>query len=48
MVKSPQWQEILKQRGWDNAYLSSPAFDEFLKAEQTRVSGVLKAVGLVK
>ena len=48
MVKSPQWQEILKQRGWDNAYLPSPAFDEFLKAEQTRVSGVLKAVGLVK
>lgn len=48
MVKSPQWQEILKQRGWDDAYLPSPAFDEFLKAEQTRVTGVLKAVGLVK
>jgi putative tricarboxylic transport membrane protein len=48
MVKSPQWQEILKQRGWDDAYLPSPAFDDFLKAEQTRVAAVLKSVGLVK
>jgi putative tricarboxylic transport membrane protein len=48
MAKSPQWQEILKQRGWDDAYLPSPAFDEFLKTEQTRVTAVLKSVGLVK
>ncbi|MGL5362692.1 MAG: Bug family tripartite tricarboxylate transporter substrate binding protein [Bosea sp. (in: a-proteobacteria)] len=48
MAKSSQWQEILKQRGWDDAYLPSPAFDAFLKDEQTRVAGVLKAVGLVK
>jgi putative tricarboxylic transport membrane protein len=47
-VKSSQWQEILKQRGWDDAYLPSPAFDDFLKAEQVRVEGVLKSVGLVK
>lgn len=48
MAKSSQWQEILKQRGWDDAYLPSPAFDAFLKDEQVRVTGVLKAVGLVK
>lgn len=48
MAKSPQWQEILKQRGWDDAYLPSPAFDDFLKSEQTRVTAVLKSVGLVK
>jgi putative tricarboxylic transport membrane protein len=48
MVKSAQWQEVLKQRGWDDAYLPSPAFDDFLKAEQVRVAGVLKSVGLVK
>jgi putative tricarboxylic transport membrane protein len=48
MAKSTQWQEILKQRGWDDAYLPSPAFDAFLKDEQVRVAGVLKAVGLVK
>ncbi len=48
MAKSSQWQDILKQRGWDDAYLPSPAFDAFLKDEQVRVAGVLKAVGLVK
>ncbi len=48
MVKSKEWQEVLKQRGWDDAYLAEPAFGEFLKTEQVRVEGVLKAVGLVK
>ena len=48
MVKSPAWQEVLKQKGWDDAYLPEPAFGEFLKSEQTRVEGVLKSVGLVK
>jgi putative tricarboxylic transport membrane protein len=48
MVKSAQWQEVLKQRGWDDAYLPSPAFDAFLKNEQTRVAAVLTSVGLLK
>lgn len=48
MAKSKEWQEILKQKGWDDAYLGEPAFGEFLKGEQTRVAAVLKAVGLVK
>lgn len=48
LVKSKEWQDVLKQRGWDDAYLPEPQFGEFLKAEQVRVEGVLKAVGLVK
>lgn len=48
MAKSPQWAEVLKQRGWDDAYLASPAFDTFLKEEQTRVTSVLRSVGLLK
>jgi putative tricarboxylic transport membrane protein len=48
LVKSKEWQDVLKQRGWDNAYLPEPQFGEFLKAEQVRVEGVLKSVGLVK
>jgi putative tricarboxylic transport membrane protein len=48
MVKSKEWQDVLKQRGWDDAYLPEPQFSEFLKSEQTRVEGVLKSVGLVK
>lgn len=48
MVKSKEWQDVLKQRGWDDAYLAEPAFGDFLKSEQTRVEAVLKSVGLVK
>ncbi|HVX99205.1 MAG TPA: tripartite tricarboxylate transporter substrate binding protein [Pseudorhodoplanes sp.] len=48
MVKSPAWAEILKQKGWDDAYMAGAPFEKFLKDEITRVGGVLKAVGLVK
>jgi putative tricarboxylic transport membrane protein len=48
MAKTPEWKEVLKQRGWDDAYLPSPAFDAFLKEEQVRVEAVLRSVGLVK
>ena len=39
---------MLKQKGWDDAYLPADAFAKFLKDEQARVGGVLKSVGLVK
>jgi putative tricarboxylic transport membrane protein len=48
MVKSPQWKEVLTQKGWDDAYLAGDAFGDFLKTENTRVTGVLKSIGLVK
>lgn len=48
MAKSKEWQDVLKQRGWDDSYLPEPAFSEFLKSEQERVATVLKSVGLVK
>lgn len=48
MVKSPAWQEILKQKGWDDAYLAGDAFADFLKKETARVTDVLKSIGLVK
>jgi putative tricarboxylic transport membrane protein len=48
MVKSAAWKEILKQKGWDDAYLPADAFAKFLKDEQVRVRDVLKSVGLVK
>jgi putative tricarboxylic transport membrane protein len=48
MVKSKEWAEILKARGWDDAYLASAEFETFLKAEDARVSKVMKDVGLVK
>lgn len=48
MVKSPAWQEVLKQKGWDDAYLGGDAFAAFLKSETTRITAVLKSIGLVK
>ena len=48
MVKSDAWKDILKQKGWDDAYLPGDAFATFLKQEQARVRSVLKSVGLVK
>jgi putative tricarboxylic transport membrane protein len=48
MVKSPGWKDILKQKGWDDAYLPGEGFLKFLKDEQARVNNVLKSVGLVK
>ncbi len=47
-MKSPAWQEQLKQKGWDDAYISGDAFAAFLKQEVTRVNDVLKSIGLVK
>ena len=48
MVKSKEWQEILKARGWDDSFLAGAAFDAFLKAEIERVSKIMTEVGLVK
>lgn len=48
MVKSGAWKEILKQKGWEDAYLGGDAFADFLKKEIVRVTDVLKSVGLVK
>ncbi len=47
-VKSSSWQETLKQKGWDDQYLAGDKFAAYLKEEQTRISGVLKEIGLVK
>ena len=47
-MKSKAWQEQLKQKGWDDAYLPADKFAAFLKDEIVRVGGVLKSLGLVK
>jgi putative tricarboxylic transport membrane protein len=48
LVTSASWKEILKQKGWDDAYLPGEAFAKFLGDEQKRVGNVLTSVGLVK
>jgi putative tricarboxylic transport membrane protein len=48
LATSAAWKEVLKQKGWDDAYLPADAFARFLGDEQKRVADVLKSVGLVK
>jgi putative tricarboxylic transport membrane protein len=48
MVKSSAWKEILKQKGWDDAYMTGDEFAKFLANEQTRVANAMKTVGLIK
>jgi putative tricarboxylic transport membrane protein len=48
MVQTPAWKEILKQKGWEDAFMASDVFAAFLKQEQGRVAEVLKSIGLVK
>jgi putative tricarboxylic transport membrane protein len=48
LAKSAAWKDILKQKGWDDAYLPGEAFAKFLGDEQKRVGDVLASVGLVK
>ena len=48
LVKSQQWRDVLKQKGWDDAFLPGDPFAAFLKDEQTRVRAVLTEIGLVK
>ncbi|MBC8130653.1 MAG: tripartite tricarboxylate transporter substrate binding protein, partial [Rhizobiaceae bacterium] len=46
MAKSEAWNEICRNKGWQNLYMPSAEFKAFLDAEQTRVGGLLKELGL--
>ena len=48
LAKSKTWQDILKQKGWDDGYMPADQFTAFLDKEQARVAQVMKTVGLVK
>ncbi|MGH7846109.1 MAG: Bug family tripartite tricarboxylate transporter substrate binding protein, partial [Candidatus Binatia bacterium] len=48
MAKSDAWKKILKTRNWNDFFLAGDAFAEFLTAENKRVGGILKEIGLIK
>ena len=48
MVKSPEWQEVLKARGWSDYYLPADEFATFLTGETERVGTILKSLGLAQ
>ena len=39
--------KILEERGWDDAFLPAPAFDEFILRDTTATETVLKEIGLI-
>lgn len=46
MTRTPAWQDALARRGWGDATLAGPEFEEFVRTEQTRVSQVLTELGV--
>ncbi len=48
IVKSEPWKKQLTERNWLDNYLAGPEFAAYLAEENTRVTEILKSVGLVK
>ena len=46
MHDSTQWKDTLTKQGWTDAFQTGDQFKTFLGAENTRVAGVLKELGL--
>jgi putative tricarboxylic transport membrane protein len=46
MAATPQWAEICKQRDWTQITLAGDGYRSFLEAEQARIEGILKDLGL--
>jgi putative tricarboxylic transport membrane protein len=40
------WKRILADRGWEDAFLTGAAFDQFLERDRAETEGVLKDLGL--
>ncbi|RKK04960.1 tripartite tricarboxylate transporter substrate binding protein [Pseudoroseomonas wenyumeiae] len=46
MRDTPEWREVLSQRGWDDAWLPGEAFGRFLEKEVASTAAVLTEIGL--
>ncbi|GAB2795788.1 tripartite tricarboxylate transporter substrate binding protein [Amycolatopsis magusensis] len=46
MTRTDGWRDALQRRGWGDATLAGPEFEEFVRTEQDRVSQVLDEIGL--
>ncbi|AOS65283.1 tripartite tricarboxylate transporter substrate binding protein [Actinoalloteichus hymeniacidonis] len=46
MTQTEAWQDALERRGWGDATLAGPEFDEFVRTERERVAVVLDEIGL--
>lgn len=48
MNASPEWQETLKKRGFDNAYLSGKEFEAFVESEKASWAKAIADIGIGK
>jgi putative tricarboxylic transport membrane protein len=46
MVKSPTWQKMLVDKGWNDLYLKRKEYAAFMRAEEERVGAILKDLGM--
>ena len=46
MTRTPAWQETLRRRGWIDATLTGPQFEQYIADERRTVTDVLKKMGL--
>ncbi|PXY36891.1 hypothetical protein BA062_10420 [Prauserella flavalba] len=46
MTRTREWRDALERRGWGDATLAGPEFEDFVRSEQERVSRVLDEIGL--
>ncbi|MGB2079857.1 MAG: tripartite tricarboxylate transporter substrate-binding protein, partial [Vibrio sp.] len=44
MVQTPQWQEARQRNGWDDAYLNSAEFTQFLAKTNDQYKGLIQEV----
>lgn len=48
VYQSDAWKAEMKTNNWIDMYMTGPEYDTFMKEETTRVTAVLKSIGLVK
>jgi putative tricarboxylic transport membrane protein len=46
MVQSASWKKLLQEREWVDLYMPSDQFAAFVKEEQSRISSILKELGI--
>jgi putative tricarboxylic transport membrane protein len=46
IYNTPAWREMLTTRGWDDAFLTGPAFEQYLARDIAATEGVLRDLGL--
>lgn len=46
MVQSASWKKLVQEREWVDLYMPSDQFSAFIKEEQSRISSILKELGI--